>query len=366
MPHAHPIRELTTRRFGAVALVTLLALVAAGVLVVSPRAAQAATEVGLGTAADFAVLAGETITVTGPTTINGDIGLHPGDAVTGYDNVTHTGELHVDDADALQAKNDLVTAYNDAAGQSVSATIATELGGEELVGGVYDSESGTFQLTNTLTLDGQGDPDTVWVFQMASTLTTASDSEVVLINGANACNVFWQVGSSAALGTGTTFVGSILALTTITLDTSASIVGRALARNGETTMDTNTITSSACTTPTTDPDPDPTTDPEPDPTTEPEPDPTTEPTDTTGSSSPTPSTDSGPSPTPSASESPTPTTSSPPSSGTPQVPAVPTGPVPAGDGSTAITSATGHPTGLLFIPLFAALGLFAALRRWHA
>jgi hypothetical protein len=203
--------------------------------------------VGLGTAGNYAVLAGEAITNTGPTTITGDVGLHPGSAVTGFDSVTLSGALHVADAVAQQAKVDLVTAYDQAAGSGPATTVATELGGQILTAGAYDSASGTFGITGTLTLDAEGDPDAVFVFQMASTLVTASASVVNVINGANACNVYWQVGSSATLGTGTVFRGNILALTSITLTTGATIEGRALARNGQVTMDTNTITQADCT-----------------------------------------------------------------------------------------------------------------------
>jgi hypothetical protein len=232
---------VSSRRLTVVAVVALLAMF---MFSVASRAQQA--PVGLGTAEEFAVLAGSTITNTGPTTITGDVGLDPGTSVTGWDDVTHDGSLHVDDNVAEQAKVDLVTAYNDAASRTPSTTAGTELGGETLVGGVYSSESGTFEITGELTLDAQGDPDTVWVFQMASTLNTAVDSTVTLINGADACNVFWQVGSSATLRTDTSFVGTIMALESITLNTRAIVEGRVLARNAAVTMDTNTITQSAC------------------------------------------------------------------------------------------------------------------------
>lgn len=235
-----------TRNVAIVALMSVLALFANGLTLLAQEAS-----VGLGTADAFAVLAGETITNTGPTTITGDVGLHPGSSVTGFDSVTLSGELHVTDAVAEQAKVDLVTAYNDAAGRGPATTVAADLGGQNLTEGVYDSSSGTFEMTGTLTLDAQGDPNAVFVFQMASTLVTASASSVSLINGAQACNVFWQVGSSATLGTGTSFVGNILALASITLNTGATIQGRALARDGSVTMDTNTITRATCSTPTT-------------------------------------------------------------------------------------------------------------------
>jgi len=228
----------------------ILVLVFLAVFFAFGPALQAQEEsVGLGTADDFALLAGSTITNTGATTITGDVGVHPGTFAPGFEaSVTLDGEFHETDAVAEQAKLDLVTAYNDAAGRSVTETIPTELGGgDPLIPGVYDSEAGTFEITGTLTLDAQGDPNAVFIFQMESTLVTASDSSVSLINGAQACNVFWQVGSSATLGTNSSFVGNILALASITLNTGATVEGRVLARDAAVTLDSNTITRAVCT-----------------------------------------------------------------------------------------------------------------------
>jgi hypothetical protein len=217
--------------------------VAAAALIGTQSAARAATApVPLGTAANFAVLAGSTITNTGPTTINGDLGLSPGTSVTGFPPGQVNGTIHAADSAAPQAQADLAAAYNNAAARAVSATIPVELGGTTQTPGVYDSAAGTFGITGTLTLDAQGDPDAVFIFQAASTLITASASNVKLANGAQASNVFWVVGSSATLGTGSTLQGSILALTSITVTTGTTINGRALARNGAVTLDTNTIT----------------------------------------------------------------------------------------------------------------------------
>jgi Ice-binding-like len=208
-----------------------------------------ATSVPLGTADSFAVLGGSTVTNTGPSVINGDLGVSPGAAVTGFPPGTVTaGAVHAADAVALQAKNDLVTAYNDAAGRSSTATISADLAGSTLTPGVYTSAS-SLGLSGTLTLDAQGDPNAVFVFQAGSTLTAGSASRVLLIGGAQACNVFWQVGSSATIGTTSAFVGNIMALTSISLTTGATLNGRALARNGAVTLDTNTITKAACSTP---------------------------------------------------------------------------------------------------------------------
>ena len=206
--------------------------------------AGAATAPSLGSAQSFAVLGGTTVTNTGATTITGDLGVSPGSAITGQASITLTGATHEGDAVALQAQNDVTTAYNaltsEPCTQSFAGT-AVEVGGQTLTPGVYCYDSSA-QLTGTLTLNGGG----VFVFKTVSTLTTLSGSTVALIGGAQPCNVFWQIGSSAVLGTNSTFVGNILALTSITLTTGASVSGRALARNGAVTMDTNTVSSSSC------------------------------------------------------------------------------------------------------------------------
>jgi len=230
--------------FAAFVITTLVAFT------LSAGPAQAAqAPVGLGTADNFAVLAAAGVTNTGPTTINGDLGTWPNPAISGAPSVT--GATHAGNAVAQQAQADTTIAYNDAAGRTPVSTVATELGGQNLTAGVYDSAAGTFGLTGTLTLDAQGDPNAVFIFQASTTLITASDSTVSLVNGASACNVFWQVGSSATLGTNSTFKGTILALASITVTTGATIDGRTLARTGAVTLDTNTITRSACATPVT-------------------------------------------------------------------------------------------------------------------
>ena len=188
---------------------------------------------------DFAVLAGSTITNTGTTTIDGNIGLSPGTAVPGVSSIVLTGgTVHVADAIALQAKNDLTTAFNVLMGRPATA-IAGDLGGQTLIAGVY-SFSSSAQLTGTLTLNGG--PDDIFIIQVATSLTTASGSAVLLIGGAQAKNVFFVVGSSATLGTSTAFVGQILAGASISLETSATILcGAALAQSGAVTLDSNTI-----------------------------------------------------------------------------------------------------------------------------
>ena len=227
-------------------LVGLVGLVGAVLLLGVPSASAAQAPVGLGTADSFAVLAGTGITNTGPTTIIGDVGTFPTPAETGFATVTLTGTNHGGDAVTQGAKNDLVTAYVDAAGRGPVTTEPTELGGLTLGPGTYGSASGTFGLTGTVTLDGQGNPASVFVFQTASTLITASGSRVLLINGADPCHVVWQVGSSATLGTDSSFVGDLLALTSITAQTGTSVSGRLLARNGAVTLDTTTIDRTRC------------------------------------------------------------------------------------------------------------------------
>ena len=192
-------------------------------------------------AAGFAVFAASTITNTGPSAITGNIGLTPGSAVTGFPPGTLTGTLHINDAAANQAKLDLQAAYNDLAGRPCN-TVAPDLN-STLTPGVYCFSSSA-QLNTTLVLDGQGNSNALFIFQIGSTLTTASNSSVTLINGASAGNVFWQIGSSATLGTNTAFQGTIIANTSITVTTGSSILnGRAMALNGAVTLDSNRITS---------------------------------------------------------------------------------------------------------------------------
>ncbi|HSI20437.1 MAG TPA: ice-binding family protein [Verrucomicrobiae bacterium] len=199
--------------------------------------------VDLGTAASFAVLAGSGITNTGPTTITGDIGTLPTPTITGLGSITLNGTNHAGDDTTFGAKADLTSAYADALLRTPTTIYGPifDLGGLTLGAGVYNDPT-SFGLTGTLTLDAMGDPNAVWIFQAGSTLITAANSAVVLTGGAQASNIFWQVGSSATLGTGTDFAGTILALQSITLTTGATIEGRALALNAAVTMDTNTIT----------------------------------------------------------------------------------------------------------------------------
>ena len=209
--------------------------------------------VDLGTAGNFAVLAGSGITVAGAvntTTINGDIGTYPTPAVTGSGNVVLNGVDQTLNSSLMSiAKGDLSSAFTDAAGRPATTTYApaTDLGGLTLTSGVYN-DSSSFGLTGVLTLDAQDDPNAVFIIQAGSSLITASDSSIILMNGAQACHIFWVVGSSATLGTGSDFMGTILALTSITANTGATVDGRLLAENGAVTLDDNTITKAVCNT----------------------------------------------------------------------------------------------------------------------
>ncbi len=219
------------------------------VVLAFPVGAQAATAIGLGTADSYAVLGGSGVTNTGPTVLNGDLGTWPTASVTGFGgapNGTVNGATHEADAAAAQAQADLTVAYDNAAGQGPANTLATELGGQSLTSGVYNSQSGTFGITGALTLNAQGNPSAVFIFQTASTLISASASQVNLINGAQACSVFWKVGSSATLGTSSAFVGNILSLQSISVNNGVSVKGRLLARNGAVTLINDTVTRATC------------------------------------------------------------------------------------------------------------------------
>jgi len=231
-------------RFISIALTFLMV-----VLLVMPASTTMSADqpmINLGTTSTFAVLAYSTITNTGTTVITGsagtDIGLYPGTAFTGQASVTmNGGSIHLADTVATKAKDDLVTAYNDADSRLVVKRIPSELGGTTLTPGIYDSADGKFQITGTLTLDALSDSEGVFVFKTASTLTTATGSIVALTNNAQSSKTFWKVGSSATLGTNSTFMGHILAMASITAMTGAYIEGQLLARTGAVTLDNNII-----------------------------------------------------------------------------------------------------------------------------
>jgi len=243
---------LSKKKVG-VGLVSILSMTALAI----PTSALAATAPDLGTAAPFGVLGAASVTNTDTTIVGGDVGVYPGTSITGFPPGIILGTEHDADAVAGQGEVDALTAYNQAAGEAPTEVLpSNDLTGLTLAPGVYKNASDVMLDTNgTLTLDGQGDPDSVFIFQIGSTLTTGSDSSISYINGASPCNVFWQVGSSATLGTGSNFVGTILANTSISLDDSVTVAGRLLAgegtSSGAVTLIGDTISPSVCTTPTT-------------------------------------------------------------------------------------------------------------------
>lgn len=242
----------TIRQCGKAALCLGIVVLLAAFGGVGETAAQVAgpSPVPLGTAEAFAVLGGQTVTNTGPSVVTGDLGVSPGSSIAGFPPGIVVGAIHATDTVAVQAQSDLTIAYNDAAGRASDSTISGDLGGLTLTPGVYTSAS-SLGLTGVLTLDGQGDEDAVFIFQVGSTLTTASASQVLLTGSAQACNVVWQVGSSATLGTNSLFSGNILALTSVTVTTGSVLNGRALARNGAVTLDTNAVSRAVCAAPVT-------------------------------------------------------------------------------------------------------------------
>ncbi|HEY6194024.1 MAG TPA: ice-binding family protein [Candidatus Eisenbacteria bacterium] len=194
----------------------------------------------LATASTFLILAGSTVTNTGASALTGDLGVSPGTAVTGFPPGNLTGAMHAGDAMSATAMAALTAAYNDAAGRTLApVTVAGNLGGQTLAPGLYKSTSSIEISSGDLTLDAQGHPSAVFIFQIASTLTTTPGRAVILAGGARASNIFWQVGSSATLGTTSVFKGTIMASQSITLNTGASLEGRALAMIGAVTLDGN-------------------------------------------------------------------------------------------------------------------------------
>jgi hypothetical protein len=238
-----------TRRTAAVALAILTTMGAPVLFSSSPSGAGIVPTVPLATSAEYSVLGGSAVTNTGNSVLNESLGVSPSAAISGFPPglVNAPGTTHQNDAAAALAQADLTTAYNNAAGRPTEAILAADLGNQVLQPGVYSTSSrGALQLTGPLVLDGGGNADAVFIFQTNSSLTTASSSTVEVVNGASECNVFWQIGSSATLGTGSSFQGTIMALTSVTLTTGAIIEGSAMARNGAVTLDTNTITRPVC------------------------------------------------------------------------------------------------------------------------
>jgi len=313
--------------------------------------------IDLGSAGAFAILASAGITNAGATVITGDIGSAPTSSVTG--SPTLIGTDHGSDSVTLAAKADLDTSYDKAVARTPDATIASELGLTTVGPGVYTSTAGTFAITGDVVLDGGNDPNAVFIFQMVTTLGTAAGSTVTLMHGAQACNVFWQVGSSATLGANSTLRGNILAFTSITVGAGVTIDGSALARGATVTLNTDHVTVATCApvptptptatptaVPTATPTPVPTATPTPVPTATPTPVPTATPTPVP-TATPTPVPTATPAPVPTATPAPVPTatpTATPPPTATltasPSATATPT--APAGHGAPAIV--VGPPT----------------------
>lgn len=239
----------TRRRFGA-GLIALTMTAAAVLLLGNTADAAIVPTVGLGTASQYSVLAGSTVTNTNsPTVLARSLGLSPGSSVTGFPpgTVTPPGVQNITNAAAAQAKLDLTAAYNNAAGRPVGANTGADLTNLTLQAGVYAVHSkGAMSLTGPLVLDGAGNRNSVFIFQTNSTLITGSASTVSLINGAQECNVFWQVGSSATLGTGSVFRGTIMADQSVSVTTGVTVHGRALARIAAVTLDNDVFVAPTC------------------------------------------------------------------------------------------------------------------------
>jgi Ice-binding-like/PEP-CTERM motif len=243
MSLSHPRTQLhTVKPLMGVRTTAAVAVLALGVLLSAPSALMAQTS--LGAAKGFGVLGSSTVTNTGATTIKGDVGVYPGTSITGKSTITLTGSYHQTDGVAQQAQIDAMNAYNALAAMTVTTNLTgKDLGGMTLTPGVYFFSSSA-QLTGNLTLDFQGNPNAQFVFQIGSTLTTASGATVTVINGGSTNAIYWQVGSSATLGTGSVFAGNILAYSSVTLTTGAKILcGRAIALTGGVTLDNNVISN---------------------------------------------------------------------------------------------------------------------------
>jgi uncharacterized repeat protein (TIGR02543 family) len=233
------MRKFVFLAVGIVALISTLAL--AGLFVVLSRAYAAPLPVELGTAGNYSVLGGTGVVSTLNTVLNANLGVSPSTSITGFPPGLVKGTTHAGDSQAAQAQSDLATAYNYAVSLTPTSTFAGDQGGKIFDAGVYYTAS-AFALTGTLTLDGQGNPNAVFIFQVDAALNTTASSTVSLINGAQASNVFWQVNGAAGTGASSSFSGNIMANGAITVGAGGSIDGRALA-TGTVTLADNIITT---------------------------------------------------------------------------------------------------------------------------
>jgi LPXTG-motif cell wall-anchored protein len=242
---------ITKKQIAVLSIVGIAILGAVSIPILSSASGPTVTQ---GTTTTYGVLGGTTVTNTGATTISGsaggDVGLSPGTSYTGNTTVTRSGVDHITDGAAASAQADLVVAYDSLGAPTATTLAAPDLAGQTILPGTYSTVVGTFSNSGALILDAGGDATAKFIFQTASTLITSPNSTMTLANGAQACNVFWRVGSSATVGVSSTFVGNIYALTSITANTSATIYGQLLARNGAVTLDQNTIVNNSCVTPT--------------------------------------------------------------------------------------------------------------------
>lgn len=241
---------VSKKQIAVLSIVGIAIVGAVSVPIVTSASGPAVTQ---GTTTTYGVLGGTTVTNTGATTISGsaggDVGLSPGTSYTGNTTVTRSGVDHITDGAAAIAQADLVIAYDSLGVPTATTLAAPDLAGQTILPGTYSTVAGTFSNSGALILDGGGDSTAKFIFQTSSTLITSPNSTMTLVNGAQACNVFWRVGSSATVGVGSTFVGHIYALTSITANTGATIYGQLLARNGAVTLDQNTIVNNSCVTP---------------------------------------------------------------------------------------------------------------------
>lgn len=241
-----------SKKIYAFASVLSLALIAPAVVLISSSSA-ANPVIRQGSTTSYGVLGASTVTNTGITSITGtaggDVGLSPGTSYTGSASVTRSGADHITDVAAATAQVDLVIAYGDLSIPSTTTLAASDLTGQVILPGSYTTAAGIFANSGAVTFDAQGDSTAIFIMRAASTVITSPSSTMTLLNGAQACNVYWQVGTSATVGVNSTFIGHVYALTSVTANTGSTINGQLLARTGAVTLDTVRIVNNACTTP---------------------------------------------------------------------------------------------------------------------